>query len=104
MTKLSDELVALHAAFIAKRSEAMQNCCRVFDQTSARRLKRLRKLGVVTVEDLIDQLPTLTPDLQHLAFWMISVFKIRQAVEVLLPMLANESTRLGAASTLGSLG
>ena len=102
--KLTDGLVELHARIVASRSDAMRENCRAMDLKNNGKLRRLSKLKVFTIGDLLDRLPTLTLELKDFGIWLISVIRIPQAADVLIKMLPHKSVRLACASALGFLG
>ncbi len=102
MPKRSDQLVELYVHFVAKRSPEAQQSCRAMDVRNTRRLKRMAQQGIVTVGDLVAALPRLSRAHQELSFWLINIFKIRQAVPPLLKLLPKPSIRLSCAWVLSA--
>ncbi len=102
MPKRSDQLVELYERLVANRSPESQRSCKAMDAKNARQLARMARQGVVTVDDLVNALPRLSPTPRDLGIWMINVLKMRQAVPVLLKLLLKPSTRLSCACALNT--
>ena len=96
-----DTLEQRYSRFLQRQGEDWCRKCASVCRERRRALQRLRKLGIVTVADLLEQFPGLSQRLKHSALDLIAILKIRQAVPVLFAALEEKSVRLKCADILG---
>jgi hypothetical protein len=65
-----------------------------------RQLDRLKKYRIITVADLLERLPRLSPGLKYFGIELILLLDIQQAIPVLLDLMSDRAVRLMCASTL----
>ena len=100
MPKLTDELAALHSKSVAEQSEEILDWRTKWNLERSRKIKRLARQGVITAGDLIGRLPHLSPGMKQFGIRLISEFKIRQGVPVLLELLSDRAVRVCCADAL----
>jgi hypothetical protein len=98
--KLTSELAALLSHRSGKQPNAESSLNSVANRKRARQLDRLKKHRVVTVADLLERLPRLSPGLKYFGVELIQLLEIQQAVPVLLDLMSDRAVRLMCASTL----
>jgi hypothetical protein len=98
----SDDLAALYARYLqdaAKRgwrSPAM-------NRVRARNLARLRASGIITVSQLLDRLPSLSPALKRFGIELIDLCAIHQAWPILVDFMSEPLARAQCADVLSRL-
>lgn len=98
MAKLDDRLDGLLSRDISA------GCGTPHSNANAERtIRRLSKRNVATVQELIEQLPSLPRGLQSDAISLIDRFKAHQATDVLMELLFKRSIRLEVASAVSFL-
>jgi hypothetical protein len=97
------ELTVLYERFLGQQSQELQERCVAVNRDRARKLRRLQKRGVLTVADLLQQLPRLPASLKQFAIHLISILQIHQAAPVLLEMMSDRNVRTACAAAIGCL-
>jgi hypothetical protein len=97
---LKSDLVALYDGFRDRQSEELRQRSAVAHRERNRKLNQLRRRGVVTVADLLEQLPRLPARLKHFGIELVSLLKIHQAIPVLLDLIYDRTVRLACADAL----
>jgi hypothetical protein len=98
----TDDLVTLyarHLQYAAKKGwgSPAVNCKR------ARKLARLQAKDIVTVTQLLERLPGLSPGLRQFAIELIDLCSIHRAWPVLIELTSQRSTRVQSADVLSRL-
>lgn len=68
------------------------------------KVRALERIGITTLEKLIESMPTLRPDQRSLGAWLFGRLKTPSAVPVLLKLLQDKRVRWQAAASLGLIG
>jgi hypothetical protein len=98
----ADDLAALYARYLqyaAKRGWGSPALRRTRD----RKLARLRAKGIVTVPQLLERLPRLSPSLRQFGIELIDLCSIHRAWPVLIELTLQRSTRVQCADVLSRL-
>jgi hypothetical protein len=98
----ADDLAALYARYLqyaAKRGWGSPALRRTRD----RKLARLRAKGIVTVPQLLERLPRLSPSLRQFGIELIDLCSIHRAWTVLIEFTSQRSTRVQCADVLSRL-
>ncbi len=89
----------------AEYREAVAECLRRFAKTGDRCLRQLRERRIRTLSQLLDKLPELPPKLKDFGISLLQALKAKQAVPVLLRMLAEDvAGRLSCGCALNAIG
>ncbi len=100
MPKLTDDLAMLYSQYVVRQSKDLRTRCRQSNREYSRKIDRLAKQGILTVADLIAQLPCLSPGMKYFGIQLISRLKLRQAIPVLLELLDGRALRVACADAL----
>lgn len=95
-------LKALYDHFLDERGEEWQAELRDSIRDIKRELTQLEKRGVVTTDDLANQLTQLPPKLRRTGMYLIMVCNVREAIPVLLELVSDPKWRNEVARTLSS--
>ncbi|HET6327871.1 MAG TPA: hypothetical protein VFG04_24515 [Planctomycetaceae bacterium] len=98
----SDDLAALYARHLQECKERGWGSPTVHRER-ARNLARLRAKGVVTVSQLLEQLPTLSGGLQFFGVDLVGLCDIHRAWPVLVALLPDRTLRARCADVLSRL-
>jgi hypothetical protein len=97
---LESDLATLYERFLSQQSEEMHKRCAPANRDRKRKLNRLRRRGVVTVDDLLERLPRLPSGLKRFGIELVTLLKIHQAIPVLLDLISDRTLRLVCADSL----
>ena len=89
----------------AEHRDAFAKCIQKFAKTGDRCLRQLRDRRIRTVSQLLDKLPELPRKLKDFGISLLQALKAKQAVPVLLRMLADDAdARLSCGCALNAIG
>ena len=94
--KLSSDLATLYSKYLERVSKEFPRCADV-NRDRARKLDRLRKQRVITVGDLLDRLPRLSPSSKYFGVEVISSLMIQQGIPILLELMSDRRLCLSCA-------
>jgi hypothetical protein len=98
----SDDLAALYARHLQECKERGWGSPAVHRER-ARNLARLRATGIVTVSQLLDRLPSLSPALKGFGIELIDLCEIHQAWPILVDFMSESLARAQCADVLSRL-